>query len=126
MRLLVIGGGALLTVDLLFLAANLTKLLHGAWLPLLIGIISFTVLTTWQRGHGSPRPVPREGGRPAAGFRRLAGRAQPTAAATAGCRLPKPGRRCHPMSVRASVEHPRATGNYVIIIWIDIRPFHGC
>ena len=26
----------LLTVDLLFLAANLTKLAHGAWLPLLI------------------------------------------------------------------------------------------
>ena len=32
------GGGFLLTVDLLFLAANLTKLVHGAWLPLLIGV----------------------------------------------------------------------------------------
>ena len=49
--LVIIGGGALLTVDLLFLAANMTKLLHGAWLPLLIGLIAFTVLTTWQRGH---------------------------------------------------------------------------
>ena len=27
-------GGFLLTVDLLFLAANLTKFTHGAWLPL--------------------------------------------------------------------------------------------
>ena len=45
----VLGGGALLTVDL-FLAANpTTKLLHGAWLPLLIGIAAFTVMTTWQR-----------------------------------------------------------------------------
>ena len=49
--LVVVGGGALLTVDLLFLAANLTKLLHGAWLPLLIGLSTFTLLTTWQRGR---------------------------------------------------------------------------
>ena len=45
------GGGVLLAIDLLFLASNLTKLVHGAWLPLLIGIITFTILTTWQRGR---------------------------------------------------------------------------
>ncbi len=44
-------GAPLLTVDLLFLAANLTKLVHGAWLPLLIGLIAFTIMTTWQRGR---------------------------------------------------------------------------
>ncbi|MFN0142267.1 MAG: potassium transporter Kup [Mycobacterium sp.] len=48
---LVLGGGALLVVDLMFLAANFTKLLHGAWLPLLVGLVIFTVLTTWQRGQ---------------------------------------------------------------------------
>src|SRR6185369_8919864 len=41
----------LLTIDLLFVAANLTKLVHGAWLPLLIGLTAFTVMTTWQRGR---------------------------------------------------------------------------
>jgi KUP system potassium uptake protein len=50
--LVAIGAGGLLLVDLLFLAANLTKLAHGAWLPLLIGVTVFTVLTTWQRGRG--------------------------------------------------------------------------
>ena len=49
--LVVIGGGFLLLVDLMFLAANLTKLVHGAWLPLLIGLTAFTVMTTWQRGR---------------------------------------------------------------------------
>jgi KUP system potassium uptake protein len=39
-----LGAGPLLAVDLLFLAANLTKLPHGAWLPLVIGIAVFTVL----------------------------------------------------------------------------------
>jgi len=48
--MVIFGGGALLTVDLFFLAANLTKLVHGAWLPLLIGLVTFTVLITWQRG----------------------------------------------------------------------------
>ncbi len=46
-----IGGGLLLLVDLMFFAANLTKLVHGAWLPLLIGVATFTVMTTWQRGR---------------------------------------------------------------------------
>ena len=45
------GAAVLLTVDLLFFAANLTKLVSGAWLPLLIAIVAFTILTTWQRGR---------------------------------------------------------------------------
>ena len=49
--MVVIGGGALLLVDLLFLAANLTKLVHGAWLPLLIAVTAWTVMTTWERGR---------------------------------------------------------------------------
>jgi KUP system potassium uptake protein len=48
--LIVVGGSALLGVDLLFVAANLTKLVHGAWLPLLIAIATFTVMVTWLRG----------------------------------------------------------------------------
>jgi len=45
------GAGVLLTVDGLFFAANLTKFTHGGWLPLLIGVATFTVFTTWQRGR---------------------------------------------------------------------------
>jgi KUP system potassium uptake protein len=49
----VLIGGALilLCVDLLFFAANLTKVFHGAWLPLFIAFAAFTVMTTWQRGR---------------------------------------------------------------------------
>jgi KUP system potassium uptake protein len=46
-----LGAVPLLTVDAFFLAANLTKLVHGAWLPLLIGVTAFTILTTWQKGR---------------------------------------------------------------------------
>lgn len=41
----------LIGVDLLFLAANLTKIVHGAWLPLVIALTAFTIMTTWQRGR---------------------------------------------------------------------------
>jgi KUP system potassium uptake protein len=49
--IVVIGGGALLFVDLMFVAANVTKVVHGAWLPLVIGVAAFIVMTTWQRGR---------------------------------------------------------------------------
>jgi KUP system potassium uptake protein len=45
------GGAAFLLVDLTFFAANVTKVLHGGWFPLLIALIVFVVLTSWQRGR---------------------------------------------------------------------------
>jgi len=42
-----------LTIDLTFLAANLTKIFHGGWFPLGIGLIIFTLLVTWEKGHGA-------------------------------------------------------------------------
>jgi KUP system potassium uptake protein len=49
--LLALAAVPLLALDVLFIAANLTKLVHGAWLPLAIAITAFTVMTTWQRGR---------------------------------------------------------------------------
>jgi KUP system potassium uptake protein len=49
--LVIPAAAVLITIDLLFFAANLTKLPHGAWLPLAIGIVVFAVLTTWQKGR---------------------------------------------------------------------------
>ncbi|MEO7996207.1 MAG: potassium transporter Kup [Gemmatimonadaceae bacterium] len=40
-----------LLVDLAFLSANLVKLLHGGWVPLLLGVILFTLMMTWKRGR---------------------------------------------------------------------------
>jgi len=38
-------------VDLGYFAANLTKVPAGGWFPLLIGVIAFTLLTTWAKGR---------------------------------------------------------------------------
>lgn len=38
-------------LELTYLAANLTKVVHGGWLPLLIATIVVTVMIIWQRGR---------------------------------------------------------------------------
>ena len=40
----------LVTVDLTFFAANLLKLLEGAWVPLLFGVSMAITIWTWRRG----------------------------------------------------------------------------
>jgi len=48
--LTVLGAAFFLTIELAFFGANLTKFTHGAWVPLLIGVVLFAVMTTWFRG----------------------------------------------------------------------------
>ena len=40
-----------LTFDALYLSSNLTKVPDGGWFPLLVGLVAFTLLTTWARGR---------------------------------------------------------------------------
>jgi len=44
-------GAIFLIVDLAFFGANLLKVEHGGWFPLALGILVFTVMTTWRRGR---------------------------------------------------------------------------
>ncbi len=46
-----LGFLVFVTVDLVFLASGLTKLLEGAWFPILVGFVIFTLLTTWATGR---------------------------------------------------------------------------
>ena len=121
--LVVLGGGCLLVVDLLFLAANLTKLAHGAWLPLLIGA---------DRVHRDDDLAARPGGRhpragarggPAARVRRRAARAAASAAAGPRDRdLPQPRQAERPLAMRANVEHNQVRHQHVVILSIDTLP----
>ncbi|MBN8735877.1 MAG: potassium transporter Kup [Xanthomonadales bacterium] len=49
--LVVAIGVALLAIDLAFFGANLLKVEHGGWFPLVLGLLVFTVMTTWRRGR---------------------------------------------------------------------------
>ncbi len=42
---------AFLFVDLAFFGANLAKIRHGGWFPLLIAAVVFTLMSTWRQGR---------------------------------------------------------------------------
>ena len=120
---LVIGGGALLVVDLMFFAANLTKLVHGAWLPLAIAVFAFTVMTTWQRGRhlvtdsrrvieGPLRPFIDE----------LADRRPPLARVPGTSVFLNRSDDTTPLALRANVEHNHVLHEHVIIVSVETLP----
>jgi KUP system potassium uptake protein len=43
--------GGFFLIDFAFFSANIIKFMQGGWFPLFIGLLSFTVLTTWKRGR---------------------------------------------------------------------------
>jgi KUP system potassium uptake protein len=49
--LCVLATGFFFAIDLAFFSSNLLKLFDGGWFPLLIALVSFTVLTTWKTGR---------------------------------------------------------------------------
>ena len=44
-----------LAAELAFLSANLVKIQHGGWFPLTIGVIGFTIMSTWKTGRNRLR-----------------------------------------------------------------------
>ena len=43
--------GAFLVVEIVFFAANLLKVFHGGWFPLVMGLVIFILMATWKRGR---------------------------------------------------------------------------
>jgi KUP system potassium uptake protein len=49
--LVLLFAATFLTIDLSFFGANIVKIAHGGWFPLLVAGAIFTVMTTWRRGR---------------------------------------------------------------------------
>ena len=113
----------LLTVDGLFFAANLTKLPHGAWLPLAIGIVVFIVLTTWQKGR---QMVTLQRARDEGSLREfideLHGRKPPLLRVPGTSVFLNRGKETAPLAMRANVEHNEVLHDHVIILAIATLP----
>jgi KUP system potassium uptake protein len=116
-------AGVLLLVDLLFLGANLTKLTHGAWLPLLIAISVFTVLTTWQRGRGLvTNERERAEGSLRAFIDRLHALEPPLLRVPGTAVFLNRGSETAPLAMRANVEHNRVLHEHVVILALETLP----
>ncbi|MDI1460902.1 KUP/HAK/KT family potassium transporter [Catellatospora sp. KI3] len=114
------GAALLLGVDLLFVAANLTKLVHGAWLPLLIGLTAFTIMTTWQRGRQvvTAERERTEGTLPE--FVEQLREARATTATVPGTAIfLNRGKQTAPLALRANLEHNHVRHEHVVIMSLE-------
>ncbi len=117
------GAAVLLTVDLLFFAANLTKFVHGAWLPLLIGLTAFTIMTTWQKGRQivSAERERREG--PLANFvEKLRSPSALTRRVPGTAIFLNRGKKTAPLALRANLEHNHVRHAHVVIVAVQTEP----
>jgi KUP system potassium uptake protein len=119
--LVVLGATPLLLVDLLFVAANLTKLVHGAWLPLLIGVTAFAVMTTWQRGREivTAERERREGTLRAFVDRLWKDRSRRVPGTAVFLNR---GKRTVPLAMRLNVQHNQVRHEHVVIVSVDTEP----
>jgi len=113
-RLVVIGivfGG----VELTFLAANLTKIVHGGWLPLLLGALVVTIMLTWQRGRRviTARRTEIEG--QLTDFVEQLRRNPPTRVRGTAV-FPHPTKETVPLALRANVEFNEVVHEHVVIV----------
>jgi KUP system potassium uptake protein len=60
--------GVFLFVDLLFFGANLLKIAHGGWFPLLVAAMIYTIMTTWHTGRELVTRTLARASRPVEGF----------------------------------------------------------
>jgi KUP system potassium uptake protein len=111
----------LLLVDLMFVAVNLTKFVRGAWLPLLVGVVVFTVLITWQKGRAIVTRLREQDEGSLRDFvNDLHARQLPRVPGTAI--FLNRGKETAPLALRANVEHNHVLHEHVVILSIETVP----
>jgi KUP system potassium uptake protein len=119
-RVIALGAVVFLSIEVTFFAANLTKVVHGGWLPLAIAAIVFTVLTTWRKGREivTANRIREEG--PLQDFidelqeRKIKVQRVPGTAVYLNARA-----QTTPLALRANVEHNHILHERVIIVSIE-------
>jgi KUP system potassium uptake protein len=117
------GAAAFLFVDLSFLAANVSKVFHGGWFPLLIGLLAFTVLITWQRGREIVTRNRREQEGPLRAFvDELHGMDPPVNRVPGTAVFLNANLDTTPLAMRANVEHNKSLQESAVVLSIRTEP----
>jgi KUP system potassium uptake protein len=119
-RLIALGASVFLTVELAFFAANLTKVVHGGWLPLAIAAVVFTVLMTWRRGRETVSENRREQEGPIQEFiDELNDREIPVQRVPGTAVFLNANPQTTPLALRANVEYNQVLHSRVIIVSVE-------
>jgi KUP system potassium uptake protein len=118
-----IGALLLVAFDLLFFAANLTKFVHGAWLPLAIALAVFTIMMTWSRGRRivTARRLDAEGSLTEF-VRELHDREEPVERVPGTAIFLNRVGTTTPLALRANVERNHVLHEHVAIVSVDVAP----
>jgi KUP system potassium uptake protein len=116
-------GATFYIVEVAFFSANLTKVTHGAWLPLCVGLATAQVMFTWRMG----RDVITRKRDTAEGSLHdfLVGlcRADPPVVRLPGTAIfLAPSKATTPLALRAQVDHYHAFQEKVVLVSVDTLP----
>jgi KUP system potassium uptake protein len=112
---LVVAGVAFGGVELSFFGANLTKVLSGGWLPLLIAATVFLLMTTWRKGREITVRNRTEAEGELADFIEKVRRHQINRVVGTAV-FPHPNKTTTPLALRANVEHNHVLHKHVLIV----------
>ncbi len=106
-------------VDLAYLTANLTKVPDGGWVPLLIGLVIFTLLTTWARGRKLMQDRLAEGSMPIELFVQSAANSATRVSGTAV--FMTSAVRGVPAALLHNLKHNKVLHERIILLTVQIR-----
>jgi KUP system potassium uptake protein len=109
-----------LTVEVAFFTANVAKVEHGAWLPLVIGAVIWLVMINWRRGRSAvtARRIAQEG--PLTEFLQGLPDTKPPLVRVPGVAIfLNPSGDTTPLALRAQVEHTHTLQEKVVIVSVD-------
>jgi KUP system potassium uptake protein len=120
LRRLVPVAALFLMVEVAFFGANVAKVEHGAWLPLVLGLTLSLVMINWRRGQAvvTRNRVAQEG--PLTEFLdNLPTRKPPLVRVPGVAVFLGRGKETTPLALRAEVEHTHTLQEKVVIVTVD-------
>ncbi len=107
----------ILGIEVVFLGANLAKILHGGWLPLLIASIAATTMWTWRKGQESVDQKRRQIEGPLVDFIEMV-RTTHIARVPGLAVFPHPNASTTPLALRQTVDYYHVLPEHIAIVSI--------
>lgn len=112
---IVLAGVAFGGLELAFLAGNLSKVINGGWVPLLIAAAVITIMTTWRRGRQLVQADRKKKEGSLAQFIEEV-RVQKLPRVPGIAVFPHPNKESTPLALRANVKHNHVLHENVLIV----------
>ncbi len=110
-------GAVFLTVEVSFFSSNVSKVGHGAWIPLCVGLLTAVLMVTWRRGRAIVTHNRTEEEGPLDEFLyRIRMADPPIHRASSVAIYLSPGRDTTPLALKADVEHHGVFHEKVLIV----------